>query len=137
MERANPLVVDNLRAYITAENKDARLYEALSEEAPTDLDRQLLEEFAADEQEHANRFEQIYHQMTGSWFQPEIPAPVLEGSFADILRERVLDESADYRKYGEQYLQTTNDMALKNAYYLARTDANVHAIRLLQMLSGL
>ncbi|MGN0383189.1 MAG: hypothetical protein ACI4DS_02885 [Eubacterium sp.] len=61
--------------------------------------------------------------------------PNLQGNYKDILRDRVLDESGDFRKYGEQYLSTNCNQRLKEAYYRARTDEAVHALRLLYMLS--
>jgi len=128
-------VPQKLQMYITAELGDAELYKELSKIAPNDEYRQLLLEFSADEQAHAVRFQKIYKMITGRAYNPVVPKPVIEGSFNDILRDRVLDESGDFRKYGEQYIITNNNNELKNAYYLARTDENVHALRLLYMLS--
>ena len=123
-----------LQMYIDAETKDAELYRELSRTAPDADDRRLLLEFSNDEQAHADEFKRIYRSITGRSYNPVVSPPVLEGSFDDILRDRVLDESGDFRKYGEQYAMTQN-RALKNAYYRARTDENVHALRLLYMLS--
>lgn len=124
-----------LQTYIAAELGDAALYRALARIAPNENDRQLLTEFANDEQGHATQFKQIYRTLTGRSYNPEIPPPDISGSYRAILQDRVLDESGDFRKYGEQYLQTTMNAPLKDAYYLARTDENVHALRLLYMLS--
>ena len=128
-------VAQNLRTYIDAELRDAALYKELAAMAPTDDDRQLLTEFSEDEQSHADTFKRIYRSMTGRSYNPIINPPVLTGSVQDILRERVLDESGDFRKYGEQYLMTNNNDTLKDAYYRARTDENVHALRILYLLS--
>ena len=73
--------------------------------------------------------------LTRKTFNPEIKMPVISDSYKNILRERVLDESGDFRKYGEQYLQENVNIMLKDAYYRARTDENVHALRLLYMIS--
>lgn len=124
-----------LRTYIDAELKDSALYKALSMMAPNDDDRQLLMEFAEDERNHAITFQRLYRSMTGRSYNPTIGTPQIIGSYKDILRERVIDESGDFRKYGEQYLQTKHSEDLKNAFYRARTDENVHALRLLYMLS--
>jgi rubrerythrin len=132
MEMTTP---QKLQMYISAELGDAALYTELSKMAPNDEYRQLLLEFAEDEQSHAQRFKKIYKMLTGRSYNPIVPEPVLEGSFNDILRDRVLDESGDFRKYGEQYMITNNNKELKNAYYIARTDENVHALRLLYMLN--
>lgn len=127
-------VIQKLQTYITAELGDAALYKELAKMAPSENDRQLLLEFSEDEQSHADEFKRIYRSMTGRSYNPVVPPVVLEGSYRDILLDRVLDESGDFRKYGEQYIITTNP-ALKEAYYRARTDENVHALRLLYLLS--
>jgi rubrerythrin len=127
--------VQKLQLYIKAELGDAALYRELAKIAPNEDDRQLLLEFAEDEQSHANEFQRIYRTMTGRSYNPIIEPPVLQGTFNEILRERVIDESGDFRKYGQQYIQTDQNSVLKEAYYRARTDENVHALRLLYMLS--
>ena len=124
-----------LQIYIKAELGDAQLYRQLADMAPNDHFRQLLLEFAQDEQAHATEFQRIYRIITGSAFTPEVPPTMLQGSFFDILRERVLDESGDFRKYGEQFILCDSHTLLRRAYYRARTDENVHALRLLYMLS--
>lgn len=128
-------VAQRLRTYIDAELKDSALYRALSMMAPDDDDRQLLLEFSEDEYNHATAFRRIYRSMTGRSYNPTVGTPQIIGTYPDILRERILDESGDFRKYGEQYIQTKNNEELKNAYYRARTDENVHALRILYMLS--
>lgn len=124
-----------LQMYISAELGDAALYRALAQSAPSEPDRQLLLEFAGDEQSHAETFKRIYRTLTGRSYNPVVNPPVLTGTYRDVLRERVLDESGDFRKYGEQYITTVNNNMLRDAYYRARTDENVHALRLLYMLN--
>ncbi len=126
---------EKLETYIKAELGDAALYKELSKIAPNDEDRKLLMEFSADELSHANEFKRIYTMLTRKNFNPEIKTPVISDSYKNVLRERVLDESGDFRKYGEQYLQENVNIMLKDAYYRARTDENVHALRLLYMIS--
>lgn len=133
--RLDITTAQRLQTYIDAELGDAILYRKLANMAPNNDDMQLLLEFSNDEQKHADTFKQIYRKMTGKNYDPIIKPPVLTGSYKDILRDRVLDESGDFRKYGEQYINTDKNPALKKAYYLARTDENVHALRLLYMLS--
>ena len=127
-------IPEKLQTYIKAELGDAALYRELAKVAPTDVFKNLFLEFAYDEQSHADEFKKIYRTMTGKSFEPKIEPAVLDGSFRDILKDRILDESGDFRKYGEQYIQTHQNMDLKRAYYRARTDENVHALRLLYML---
>lgn len=126
---------EKLQMYIKAELGDAALYRELAKIAPDEEDRQLLLEFAEDEQSHAEEFQRIYRIMTGRSYNPTIEPPVLQNTFKEILRERILDESGDFRKYGLQYIQTNRNSMLKDAYYRARTDENVHALRLLYILS--
>lgn len=126
--------LQNLQTYINAELSDSALYKELAKSAPNDEYRKLLLEFSEDEQSHADNFMRIYKMLTGKNYMPEVKPPVISDSFNDVLRDRVLDESGDFRKYGEQYIRTSNPI-LKNAYYTARTDENVHALRLLYMLS--
>lgn len=130
-------VAQRLRMYIDAETSDAALYRELAKKAPTEADKKLLLEFSEDEHTHAETFSRIYRRITGQTYAPEAKPTVLEGTFAEILRDRVLDESGDYRKYGIQYLLAQNSRMLREAFYRARTDENVHALRLLDMLSGL
>ena len=127
--------IERLETYIKAELGDSALYKELSKIAPNDEDRKLLMEFSEDELSHANEFKRIYTMMTRKSFNPEIETPVITDSFKNILRERVLDESGDFRKYGEQYMQQNINIMLKDAYYRAMVDENVHALRLLYMLS--
>jgi len=60
----------------------------------------------------------------------------LDGDYREILMDRVLDESGDYRKYAEQYRNTGNK-ELQDAFIKASTDENVHALRLLYLLDQL
>jgi rubrerythrin len=124
-----------LQMYINAELSDSALYKELAKIAPNDAYRQLLMEFSEDEQGHADEFKRIYRTLTGRSYHPLVKPLVLTDSFEAILRDRVIDESGDYRKYGEQYIQTVGNDMLKDAYYRARTDENVHALRILSMLS--
>jgi rubrerythrin len=127
-------MIDKLQTYITAELGDAQLYDELSANAPSEDARQLLREFAEDERSHADEFKRLYRDITGRRFNPEVPPPVLNDSYSNILRDRILDESGDFRKYGEQYL-ITEPSELKDAFYRARTDEAVHAFRILYLLN--
>ncbi|MEM1483631.1 ferritin-like domain-containing protein [Oscillospiraceae bacterium PP1C4] len=128
-------ILQKLQVYINAELGDAALYRELAKIAPDENAHVLLLEFAEDEQSHADEFKRIYRAITGHSYNPAVPPVVLKDSYRDILQDRVLDESEDFRKYGKQYLQTTQNIPLRNAYYRARTDENVHALRLLYLLS--
>ena len=127
-------IPQRLQMYIIAELGDSILYKELAKIAPNEIDRNLLLEFSRDEQSHADEFKLIYRMITGKRYDPIMHLPELKGSFEDIVRDRILDESGDYRKYGEQYLTTHKNQMLKDAYYRAMIDENLHALRLLYML---
>ncbi len=126
--------MQRLQGYIEAELHDAALYRALAQQASSEIDRQLLLEFAEDEQSHAQGFQQLYRQMFNRSYTPAVPAPKPDEPYVDMLRGRVLDESGDFRKYNLAHQEAKTD-ALKQALYRALTDENVHALRLLYLLS--
>lgn len=128
-------ILQKLQTYITAELSDAALYRELARVAPDDAASRIFLEFADNEQSHADQFNRIYYHMTGQKFTPMILPVTLPDNYREFLRERILDESKDFRKYAEQY-QLTKSQALKNAYYRAEIDENVHALRLLYLLSA-
>lgn len=128
-------VPQKLQTYINAELGDAALYRELSKNTPNENDRQLLLEFAEDEQSHADEFKKLYRRLTGRSYNPEVKPVELKGTYREILHNRILDESGDFRKYGEQYIMSKQNDELKDAYYRARTDENVHALRLLYILT--
>lgn len=125
-----------LQSYIVAEMKDSALYREIAKVAPNDKDRELLLELSRDEQAHADEFKRLYRQMYGTAYNPEIPPPPPVSDFYGILHERLLDESHDFWKYARQYLDTRGNPSLKEAYYLAHIDENVHALRILYILSS-
>lgn len=130
----NTVWMNRLQVYIESELNDAVLYRELAKKAVNQIDRQLLLEFAEDEQAHAQEFQKLYRQMFNQSYNPSVSKPSLDEPFADILRNRVLDESGDFHKYSLAYLEAKND-ALKKQLYHTLTDENVHTMRLLYMLS--
>lgn len=124
----------DLMKYIRGETNASAYYRALAEKAPDATDMKLLLEFAADEKGHANSFKSQYYRLTGKTYDPTPETPKLLDNWADNLRERVLDESGDYRTYRDAYLEN-RDPGLRRAFFEAATDENVHALRLLYMLS--
>ncbi|MBN7771864.1 hypothetical protein [Clostridium aminobutyricum] len=128
-------VPQKLEVYINAELEKAALYRELAKIAPSETARKILLEFANDGQFHLDEFKRIYRSMTGNSYNPEVQPVYLTKPYQDILGKLVLDESGDFRKYEEQYLDTSQNSPLKNAYYRAKTDSNVHALRLLYLLS--
>lgn len=125
---------EKLRIFIEEELIASKLYAALAAIAPNDNYKQLLQGMANDEEDHAKTFQKILYHITGQMHQPAIKTPTLRSTFDEILWNRVLDETSDYRKYGYEYFRTAPNTDLSSAYYVAKTDENVHAIRLLYML---
>lgn len=133
----NAPIAKSLITYIDAETSDATLYRELANMAPSEDAREILMDFADDEQSHADEFIMLYRSITGRKYTPEVKPVQLVGSYRDILLDRVIDESGDFRKYGDEYLQASKNKALQDAFYRARTDENVHALRLLYLLNQL
>ena len=129
--------IQNLQTYITAETNDAAIYNALAGMTENEQARRMLSEIAEDEKEHANEFKRIYRIMTGHIFSPEAKEPSFTKSMNEVLMDRVLDESEDYRKYNTQALKTNNNTALRNAYLNASADENVHAHKIMYILNFL
>jgi rubrerythrin len=129
-------IAQRLQGFITAELSAAALYRELEKYAPNDRARQLIAEIAQDEQAHADEFLRVYRMMTRQKsYTPETPeAPAFIGTFKGILRGRLLDEAEDYRKYSALY-NTNDNPALRTALARAGTDENVHALRIIVMLS--
>lgn len=128
------VIVQNLENFIEAEMRDAQLYNMLAEQAPNENSRQILIEIAEDEQGHANEFKRIYRMLTGRRFSVQVNPIQLTDTYENVLRERIIDESGDYRKYGEQYMLTKQNIPLGDAYFKAMLDENVHALRIIYLL---
>lgn len=110
------------------------LYNALASIAPNDNYKQLLMGMANDESDHAKAFQKIYQAITNQRYHPRVEPPLLRSSFDDILWNQVLEETSDYRKFDYEYIRMRGNSELASVYYIVKTDANVHAIRLLYML---
>lgn len=129
------VVVQNLESFIEAEMRDAELYTTLARQAPNENAREILTEIAEDEQGHSNEFKRIYRMLTGRRFTAQVNPIQLTDTYENILRERIIDESGDYRKYGEQYIMTRQNIPLSDAYFKAMLDENVHALRIIYLLN--
>lgn len=127
-------ITQQLRTNICSELNDAALYRELAKIAPRDDVIPLLE-IANDEQQQAEDFQCIYQTLTGCSFDPIVDTPILTEPYDDILRNRVLAESEDFRAYGEQSLACRQNPQLQNALACASLDENVHALSLLTLLT--
>ncbi len=128
-------LIEELQTYIKAELGDAELYRELAQMAPDEMEMNLIMEMAADEQSHADEFKLIYKDLTGEIYRPNIPPVKVTMPFADILRDRVIDESGDFRKYMHAHQKYFNDETLREAFFNAGVDENVHVVRLLNFLN--
>nr|WP_315019946.1 ferritin-like domain-containing protein [uncultured Aminipila sp.] len=128
-------LIEELQTYIKAELGDAALYRELAQMAPDEAEMNLIMEMAADEQSHADEFKLIYKDLTGEIYRPNIAPVRLNMPYADILRDRVIDESGDFRKYMHAHQKYFNDEVLREAFFNAAVDENVHGIRLLKFLN--
>ncbi|QAT43572.1 ferritin-like domain-containing protein [Aminipila luticellarii] len=129
-------LLENLRTYIRTELVDADLYRQLAPMAPNEMEMNLIMEMAADEQSHADDFKLIYKDLTGEIYRPSIPAIHLNAPYSDILRDRVIDETGDFRKYMHEHQEYFQNEALREAFFNAAVDENVHAVRLLNFTNN-
>ena len=122
-------LIKNLEAYIHDEWSDSRYYEILAEKAPTTLSKELLLEFSRDEAKHAYNFTQVYSMLTGRCYPPPAIEDPKVPDYEQALKERIIAETNDYKKYGEQYLRTINPY-LKDLFFMTRTVEAQHAMRI-------
>lgn len=123
------LMVDDIVEYIGDEMKDSRYYERLAAQAPTPRSRDLLMEFSREEWTHAQNLIGAYHKLTGRNFVPAaVEEPVIP-PYEEALKQRILAETADYKKYGIKY-QMACDPGLKSMFYGLRTTEAQHAMRI-------
>ena len=133
MEKTLP---QRLEEYIADELSDHALYQELVHHTTDPEYQKLLTQFAQDEHRHATVFKRLYHMLTGCCYEPGVEPPEVDAPFREVLRQRVLSEAHDMRKYSEEALLADDrNRLLKEAFCMAQTDENVHALSLLQMLS--
>jgi rubrerythrin len=120
----------NLAEYIQDEMSDCMYYMELADRAPTARSKDLLMQFSRDEMMHAERFMEAYRRITGKEYVPtqESP-PMVPANYMEALNQRILAETADYQKYGEQYLSAT-DRYFRNLFFETRTSEAQHAMRI-------
>lgn len=122
------LVMD-LEEYIRDELRDSRYYYILSIKAPTQRARELLLEFSRDERMHAENFMNAYYRITGRTYRPPIIEDPTVPDYEEALKERILAETADYKKHGEQYL-CSRSTYFKDLFFMTRTVEAQHAMRI-------
>lgn len=122
-------LVASLREYIEDELRDSLYYEELSQLAPTKRARDLLLEFSSDERMHAENFMRAYRIVTGRGYTPPRIEPPEIPRYDEALKQRIIAETNDYKKYGEWYLRIP-DPYLRMLFFETRTDEARHAMRI-------
>ncbi|MCL2621532.1 MAG: ferritin-like domain-containing protein [Firmicutes bacterium] len=126
-----------LEQYITSEIADSALYTALAELAKTSISKQVLLQIASEEAGHAKAFGEVYKSAYGAEFVADKPTQILpKEDYNEIIRDRILDEIEDYRKYNKDATMPESE-ALKRIYAKNSIDENTHAVKLLDILGGL
>lgn len=122
-------LVPDIQEYIVDELRDSRYYAILATKAPTQRSMELLMEFSRDEMMHAQNFMNAYYQLTGQMFcPPQIPDPIVP-DYEEALKERLIAETNDYKKYGEKYLAACA-CYLSDLFFMTRTVEAIHAMRI-------
>jgi rubrerythrin len=133
MAYCNPMtdfsLVTGIEEYIHDELKDSKYYSILATKAPTKRAKDLLMEFSRDEQGHAQNFMKAYYMLTGREYTPQIVEVPNVPDYKEALKERILAETHDYKKYGEEYLKACNPY-LKDLFFMTRTVEAQHAMKI-------
>ena len=122
-----------LLQYIQDETSDALYYEQLAHFAPNREAGELLHQFSRDEARHAANLRKVYQQITGEKARippvspPEIPM------YQRAIQQRILAESNDFVKYGNEFL-TAPDMYLRNLFYTTGATEARHGMSLSTLL---
>lgn len=129
-------LLERIYLSIEAELRDSAYYRALAEIAPNQFAADMLVEFANDEREHAYQLQQAYEHLTDKEFRSEYEYEfdLAPGDYEEALEGRILDETADYKKYKSYYLMTHNPY-LRDVFFNAMVDESYHAQRQLYLLN--
>ncbi|TDX53251.1 ferritin family protein [Orenia marismortui] len=123
--------------YLSIENelRDSAYYRALADIAPNEFAAEMINEFAKDEREHAYQLQKAYERLTGDKFlsQYEYEFELDAQDYQEYLEKRVIDETADYKKYKSYYLMTNNPY-LRDIFFNAMHDEMQHAVRELYLI---
>ena len=123
-----------LQDFITDEMQDYDFYTQLASLAPDAEQKAIITGMAKDELSHAESFQKIYKQMTGTCYAPHLCAVTLDGTYDEILVSRVFNETRDYEKYRSEMLKTSYKSEFWTACYCAGTDEACHADKLLALV---
>lgn len=123
------LFAKDIEEYINDEIKDSMYYKELAEKAPNKRSEMLLMEFSKDEQQHAKNFMKAYQMLTGKMYTPDNIRPPMVPEYKEALKQRIIAETSDYKKYGEDYLKACRPY-LKDLFFMTRTVEAQHAMRI-------
>ncbi|GAB6100744.1 hypothetical protein JCM16358_26230 [Halanaerocella petrolearia] len=123
--------------YLSIESalEDAAFYKALAEIAPDQFTREMFNEFAKDEREHAYQFRRAYERLTGDTYTSEYEYEVelAEDEYEEALVRSIREDTAEYKDYKNYYLMTNNPY-LRDIFFNAMHDEMYHAVRELYLL---
>lgn len=122
-------LVKRLEEYIQNELEDSDYYKGLAKLAPTELSKEIILRLSEDEAMHAENLQRTYYMITGRYYTIEPIEPVVISDYEDALKQRVLAETNDYKKYGEEYLMAPNKY-LKDLFFNTRTVEAQRAMRI-------
>ncbi|MFW5972271.1 MAG: ferritin family protein [Bacillota bacterium] len=125
----------NIYYYIEEELEAAAYYQDLSDLAPDPQAKQILLEFSHDERIHANQFQQIYEALSSREYSSpgEIDYNFEINNYINSLESRMLEETADFKKYKNTYL-SVNDNTFRDIFFNAMHDEAHHAMRILYLI---
>lgn len=124
-----------LLEYIADETRDSLYYQELARAARDPRTRELLLEFARDEAGHATNFRESYRQITGMEAPLQKLQPPQVPDYCEAIKERIIAESGDLVKYGEESV-CAPERELKDLFYLTSLVEGKHGLRLTTMLCG-
>ncbi|WP_034424853.1 ferritin family protein [Thermanaerosceptrum fracticalcis] len=132
-DRFTQLILESYFAEMQAHHH----YMTMAQMAPTEEARHIMMMNAQDEHRHAEAFEKIYEELTGT--EPRDTGmhmmPVNENmTFLDHVRMQLFDEYADFRKYKDMYLMTDNP-EYRDTLFNAMHDEFRHAMLLTYLLN--
>lgn len=122
--------------YINREMADSWFYRELSLIAPSRVSMAALIELSKDEEYHVQHFKQAYYYLTGRMYLPDTPKAFDIPDYEEALKMRILAETDDYRKYGEQYLDSYNKY-LKDLFFRVKIVEARHAMRIPVLLQDI
>ena len=122
-----------IQAAILDEEKDAKYYDWLADNVPTNLPAEardkivrILNQNAADERTHQLLFKAIYHQLTGKQEPTSETEINPHDNFLDGLEDAIIDETDAVRTYRRIYAAMPNN-SYRDQLYSIITDEQRHA----------